>query len=117
MGPRVRELVRRGETISAATYETLLHERRRMQRVAAVCLARCDGLVTLASSGPAPRGLANTGSRTFASYASWLGLPAISLPMLSVSGLPVGLQLIGRATADHRLCAVARWVMGTKGLT
>ena len=117
VGPRVRELVRRGETISAATYETLLHERRRMQRVAAVCLARCDGLVTLASSGPAPRGLANTGSRTFASYASWLGLPAISLPMLSVSGLPVGLQLIGGATADHRLCAVARWVMGTKGLT
>ena len=111
VGPRVRELVVRGEAIDAADYEVLLHERRRMQRVAAACLARCDGLLTLASSGPAPRGLASTGSRTFASYASWLGLPAMSLPMLSVSGLPVGLQLIGRAGDDARLCGIARWMM------
>jgi len=110
VGPRVRELVTRGVEIDVSEYEALTDERRRMQRVAATALAQCDGLVTLSSSGPAPIGLANTGSRTFASYASWLGLPAFSLPLLTVRGLPVGLQLVGRAGRDAAVCGVARWL-------
>ena len=73
---------------------------------AAAVLARCDGFITLACSGPAPRGLrADWKPCTFPSYASWLGLPAFSLPLLAIHGLPVGVQLIGRAGADSTLCA------------
>jgi Asp-tRNA(Asn)/Glu-tRNA(Gln) amidotransferase A subunit family amidase len=97
--------------MSPADYEALLANRHRIQRIAATRLAHCDGLITLASSGPAPVGLAETGSRTFASYASWLGLPAFSLPLMDVKGLPVGIQLIGRTGADAALFAAARWMM------
>jgi len=111
VGPRIHELVDRARGMSPADYEALLANRRRMQRIAATRLEHCDGLITLASSGPAPVGLAETGSRTFASYASWLGLPAFSLPLMAVKEMPVGIQLIGRAGADAALFAAARWMM------
>jgi Asp-tRNA(Asn)/Glu-tRNA(Gln) amidotransferase A subunit family amidase len=40
-------------------------------------------------------------------------LPAFSLPLLEVGGLPVGVQLIGRAGADSTLCATAQWMATT----
>jgi len=111
IGPRIRELLERARALTPRDYEARLATRHRLQRAAASVLARCDGFLTLACSGPAPRGLAQTGSRTFPSYASWLGLPAFSLPLLEVTGLPVGVQLIGRAGADSTLCATAQWMM------
>ena len=111
VGSRIHELVDRARGMSPADYEGLLANRHRMQRIAAARLAHCDGLITLASSGPAPVGLAETGSRTFASYASWLGLPAFSLPLIAVKEMPVGMQLIGCAGADAALFAAARWMM------
>ncbi len=111
VSPKIHELIERARAMSPVDYEALLANRHRMQRIAATRLAHCDGLITLASSGPAPVGLAETGSRTFASYASWLGLPAFSLPLMDVKGLPVGIQLIGRTGADAALFAAARWMM------
>ena len=111
LGPKIRELLARAAQMTPAHYESLLATRRRLQRAAGAVLARCDGFITLASSGPAPRGLAFTGSRTFPSYASWLGLPSFSLPLLEVKRLPVGVQLIGRSGADSTLCSIVRWMM------
>ena len=116
VGARIRELLDRAGAVTPDDYEALLATRHRLQRAAAAMLARCDGFITLACSGPAPRGLAQTGSRTFPSYASWLGLPAFSLPLLAIHGLPVGVQLIGRAGADSTLCAMAQWMMTTAHL-
>jgi Asp-tRNA(Asn)/Glu-tRNA(Gln) amidotransferase A subunit family amidase len=110
VGPRIRELLDRARRVTPHDYEVLLATRRRLQRAADDLLLRCDGFVTLACSGPAPRGLAQTGSRTFPSYGSWLGLPAFSLPLLEVNGLPVGVQLLGRAGTDSAVCAMARWM-------
>jgi len=62
-----------------------------------------------AASGAAPRGLAHTGSRIYLAYASWLGFPAMSLPLMRAEGLPWGLQLMHCAQRDDRLCALARW--------
>ncbi|HEY3160329.1 MAG TPA: amidase [Vicinamibacterales bacterium] len=116
VGPRIRELLEQARALTPGDYEQRLATRQRLQRAAAAVLSRCDGFITLACSGPAPRGLAHTGSRTFPSYASWLGLPAFSLPLLEVGGLPVGVQLIGRAGADSTLCATAQWMMTTARL-
>jgi len=113
VGPRIRELLDRARTLTPRDYEARLATRDRLRRAAAAVLARCDGFITLACSGPAPRGLTQTGSRTFPSYGSWLGLPAFSLPLLDVNGLPVGVQLLGRAGADSALYAIARWMTGT----
>jgi amidase len=38
------------------------------------------------------------------------GHPALSLPVATVSGLPAGLQLVGRRHQDESLCALARTV-------
>jgi len=65
----------------------------------------------MANNGPAIQGLEYTGSRTFLVYGSWLGLPAFSLPLLEVNGLPQGVQLIGVPHGDGALCAVAHWFM------
>ena len=116
IGQRIREWLDRARTLTPRDYEARLATRQRVQRAAAAVLARCDGFITLACSGPAPRGLAQTGSRTFPSYGSWLGLPAFSLPLIEVNRLPVGVQLLGSAGADSTLCAIARWMMQTAAL-
>jgi len=38
------------------------------------------------------------------------GHPALSVPLRTASGLPAGLQLVGRKGADAQLCAVAAWI-------
>ena len=116
LGQKIRELVERAREMTPTDYESLLATRRRLQQSAAAVLARCDGFITLACSGPAPKGLAFTGSRTFPSYASWLGLPAFSLPLLNVNGLPVGVQLIGRAGEDSTLYSCVKWIMQPENL-
>ena len=116
-GPEVGEVlhgyVRRARNLTAADYEDALHERRRVKEVVERFGERADGFISFASSGPAPLGLDHTGSRTFLNYWSWLGNPAFSLPLMTVRGLPVGLQLIGFDGKDDRLAALARWCMET----
>ena len=63
-----------------------------------------------AATGPAPFGLESTGDPIFVVAGSCLGVPAISLPVLRVEGLPLGLQLLGFLDADAELIATARWV-------
>ncbi|MBN9889366.1 amidase [Salipiger abyssi] len=41
------------------------------------------------------------------------GHPALTLPALSASGLPIGLQLVGRKGEDARLCAIAEWLVAS----
>lgn len=40
------------------------------------------------------------------------GHPAITLPARTNTGLPVGLQIVGRKGADADLCAIADWFVG-----
>jgi Asp-tRNA(Asn)/Glu-tRNA(Gln) amidotransferase A subunit family amidase len=37
--------------------------------------------------------------------------PALTLPLLSVGGLPVGVQLMGQQHEDARITALARWML------
>ena len=116
-GPQVSDIlhgyVRRARTLIPADYDAALRARRRVQEVVAGFGEVADSFISLASSGPAPIGLGHTGSRTFLNYWSWLGNPSFSLPLMTVGGLPVGLQLIGFEGADDRLAALARWLMET----
>lgn len=111
IGTRIHGLIDRANKTSPAEYEALLANRRVVQSLFRETAAGFDGLITLASSGPAPEGLEYTGHRTFPSYGSWLGLPAFSLPLMQVNGLPVGVQLMGVDGSDGALCATARWIM------
>jgi Asp-tRNA(Asn)/Glu-tRNA(Gln) amidotransferase A subunit family amidase len=110
--PRVHERMAQARGITPQRYAGLLSEKSNKKQLLMDMSADCDGFITLSSSGPAPVGLQHTGSRTFLTHASYLGLPAFSLPLLVAEGMPLGLQLIGKPYEDGRLCAMAAWMMG-----
>lgn len=73
---------------------------------------RYDAILTPATTGTAPKGMESTGSPAFCSLWSFLGVPAISLPLLiGEDGLPLGVQLVGRRGDDARLLRTARWLI------
>jgi Asp-tRNA(Asn)/Glu-tRNA(Gln) amidotransferase A subunit family amidase len=70
-----------------------------------------DALLTLSATGEAPEGLTSTGDPRFARLWTLLGLPTVSVPGLTgATGLPVGVQLVGRAGRDASLLATAEWL-------
>jgi Asp-tRNA(Asn)/Glu-tRNA(Gln) amidotransferase A subunit family amidase len=111
IGKRVRDLVARAVQLTPGDYERLLENRARVRAAVREVARKADAFVTLAASGVAPVGHAFTGSRTYLAYWSWTGFPAFSLPLTSVDGLPLGLQLMGVGGEDGALAAIANWLM------
>jgi Asp-tRNA(Asn)/Glu-tRNA(Gln) amidotransferase A subunit family amidase len=67
-------------------------------------------LVTPASVGEAPEGLASTGDPAFNRLWTVLGCPALNVPgFVGSSGLPIGVQLIARPYREELLlrCGMA----------
>jgi Asp-tRNA(Asn)/Glu-tRNA(Gln) amidotransferase A subunit family amidase len=42
---------------------------------------------------------------------SMLFAPCVSMPLMSVDGMPVGVQLMGQQHEDARIAALARWAI------
>lgn len=73
-----------------------------------------DAIVTPAAPGEAPHGLKSTGNPIFCTLWTYLGTPAVTLPLLwSPTGMPLGVQLVGRRDNDARLLRTARWLVQT----
>jgi Asp-tRNA(Asn)/Glu-tRNA(Gln) amidotransferase A subunit family amidase len=68
-------------------------------------------ILTPAAPGPAPKGLGSTGNAVFCRFWTYLGVPAVTLPLLEVNGLPMGVQLVGGRRDDGRLLRTARWLV------
>lgn len=72
---------------------------------------RYDAIITPAAPGEAPEGLETTGDPIFCSLWTFVGLPAVSLPLLQgSSNLPIGVQMIGERNGDARLLRNAHWL-------
>ena len=54
-----------------------------------------------------------TGDFVFNAPSSMLFAPAVTMPLLSVGGLPVGVQLMGQQHEDARVTAIARWLLAS----
>lgn len=106
----LRKRLERGQRMTPDDFRRALARRDAIRRQVAEAARGTDGFVTLASSGPAPLGLTETGSRHFLSPWSMVGGPSFSLPLMAVDGLPVGVQLMGLPDTDERLTAIARWI-------
>jgi Asp-tRNA(Asn)/Glu-tRNA(Gln) amidotransferase A subunit family amidase len=105
-----RERLARAEAMNLDQYRALLAERTRVRAAYAALADACDGCVTLSASGPAPLGLNFTGDASFAVPFSLLGVPAISLPLFQIDGLPLGLQVTGFEHGDAATFAAAAWI-------
>jgi Asp-tRNA(Asn)/Glu-tRNA(Gln) amidotransferase A subunit family amidase len=99
-----------GQTLTLADYHLALTQRSELRARYAGLLSRYDAVMTLGALGAAPVGLGWTGDPTNNIPASLLGIPAVSLPLLEDEGLPLGLQLMGRANEDADLLAVSEWI-------
>ena len=107
---RQLERIARAREMSAEYYAELLAEKAELKDRAQQAMADADAILTLSASGPAPLGHTHTGSRAYLLFATFLHLPAFTLPLLQADGMPVGAQLIGHAGRDGELCALANWI-------
>jgi aspartyl-tRNA(Asn)/glutamyl-tRNA(Gln) amidotransferase subunit A len=106
-GPKLAGLVEAGLLIPAVSY--LRAQQVRSLAIAAMrqLLREVDVLLTPSTPGAAPEGLASTGDSVFNSPASTFGLPALGLPMgFAPSGLPLGLQIVGRPFEESTILRV-----------
>lgn len=116
--PETRAAIEEGRSITAAEYLSALDWRETLYAGLEEIFDRYDAIVTPATPGQAPRGLASTGSATFNVLWSLTGVPAVSLPLLTgASGMPIGVQLVGRRNHDGRLLRTARWLVQTLSTT
>ena len=69
------------------------------------------GVITPATTGVADKGLKDTGSPEFCTIWTYMGLPTISLPLLTgENDLPLGVQLVGNKLDDIRFLSTANWL-------
>jgi Asp-tRNA(Asn)/Glu-tRNA(Gln) amidotransferase A subunit family amidase len=99
-----------GHAISPESYREAIAERHHLMFVLAGMIQEFDAVMSPPVAGPAPAGLAGTGSPAFCTLWSLVGFPALNLPAeLTPAGLPLGLQLAAPAGVDSLLLGVAFW--------
>ena len=110
----MRESIEAGRAISAVDYAGALRERERLYRQFEALIAPYDAVLTPSSTGPAPLGFSTTGNPIFCTLWTFLGAPALNLPLLTVNGLPLGVQLIGLRFQEDRLFRAAASLRKTR---
>ena len=109
---KLAEVIALGRSVTDDEYGNALARREPLYAALGPLLSRFDAILTPASAGPALRGLGSTGSPAFNFLWTYLGMPAINLPLLEAGGLPLGVQLVGQRGMDGWLLAVARGLTG-----
>lgn len=103
----IREAIEGGRAISAVDYAGAIRERERLYRRLEDLAAPYDAILTPSSTGPAPLGFETTGNPIFSTLWTFLGVPALNLPLLTVSGMPLGVQLTRLRFEERRLFLTA----------
>lgn len=118
---RAKAALARAEAMSVADYRAALLVRDSAQRAHAALAGMADGIVTLACPGPATRLTRDvpgeplpprpTGDPVFNYPTSMLFAPCVTTPLMSVNGMPVGVQVCGQQHEDARMTGIARWML------
>ena len=101
------ERLAEAEGMTQEQYQGLLADRDRVRAAWAGLGGSCEICITLGATGPAPVGLGSTGDPAFNVPASLLGIPALTMPVMEVDGLPLGLQAMGFVNEDAALFGAA----------
>jgi Asp-tRNA(Asn)/Glu-tRNA(Gln) amidotransferase A subunit family amidase len=104
-------MIEEGFRVSAVEYNRAREQTELLYMMLADYFERYNALLVPAAPGPAPMGLQSTGNPIFSTMWTYLGTPAISLPLLEVDNMPLGAQLIGARRDDARLLRTARWLV------
>ena len=116
LSPVLRALIERGRAYPAIDYTRALAGASALNAMLDEVFNEYDAILTPAAPGEAPRGLDRTGNPVFCTLWTYLGTPAVTLPLLQgENGMPIGVQLVGRRGHDARLLRTARWLADTVG--
>ena len=117
---RLKATLAKAEAMTPDDYRAALLARETAQRAHAAIGNLADAMITLSCPGPAPlwpgdiqgQPLAPrpTGDAIFNTASSMLFAPCVTMPMMSVGGMPVGAQVMGQQHQDARMTALARWI-------
>lgn len=116
MSQVLRELIERGRTHKAIDYAQALAAIGGLRDSLDELFNEFDAIITPAAPGVAPKGLESTGNPIFCTLWTYLGMPAVSVPLMSdEAGLPIGVQIVGKYGNDARLLRSANWLVQTLG--
>ena len=108
LSPRLAQLLDAGMSVGADAYEAACAETAAARAGLDEFFGSCDVILAPAAPGEAPAGLFYTGDPVFNRMWTLLGVPCVTMPAIwGVSGLPTGIQLIGRPGRDAPLMAAA----------
>ena len=118
---RAQATLDKAEAMTPYDYRAALIERATAQLRHAAVGPLADAVITLSCPGPAPLWSGDvpgqplaprpTGDFVFNAPSSMLFAPAVTVPLMSVGGLPVGVQLMGQQHEDTRMTSLARWLL------
>lgn len=129
MGDKLRSSFRTflesARQMTLSNYRLLLVQREELKLRTRAMAPLADAILTLSAPVVAPH-LSNSpylkgkegsmvpygtaGHSGFNYPASVLGLPAISLPLAAIDGMPVGFQILGQQNEDDRITGLSRWI-------
>jgi Asp-tRNA(Asn)/Glu-tRNA(Gln) amidotransferase A subunit family amidase len=108
LSPRLGQMLDEGMAVGPAEYDAALDVYWTAARGLREFFGRCDAMLVPAAPGEAPPGHGYTGNPVFNRMWTLLGVPCVTLPAIwGDSGLPTGIQLVGRTTKDDELMGCA----------
>ena len=120
LSERAKVALAKAEAMTPDDYRTHLLARQQAQVVHAAVAQLADAAITLSCPGPAPLWSGDvagqplaprpTGDFVFNAPSSMLFAPVVTVPLMSVGGMPVGVQLMGQQHEDARITGLARWL-------
>jgi Asp-tRNA(Asn)/Glu-tRNA(Gln) amidotransferase A subunit family amidase len=114
LSDKLRQLIERGREHKAVAYAAAVAGVGPLNASLDELFNEYDAILTPSAPGSAPVGIESTGNPIFCTIWTYLGVPAVSLPLLqSGAGLPIGVQLVGQRGLDARLLRTARWLFKT----
>ena len=111
LGPTLAGQLDKAAAITTDQYDEARRAARRARQTFADLMAKTDVILTPSAPGAAPHGLGSTGKPTFNRLWTLLGPPCVNVPGIAdSSGLPLGVQIVGRFARDKIALAAARFV-------
>ncbi|MBU3611845.1 amidase [Polynucleobacter sp. MG-27-Goln-C1] len=110
VGADIKELVAKGNALPEEDYIAARNLQKTLRLSIDEYFQRFDVILSSPATGEAPKGLGFTGNPIFCSLWSFIGNPAIALPLgKSSNGLPLGIQLVGNYMEDEKLLNMAQF--------
>lgn len=111
LSPTLRDYLAEAARVRPEQYDDARRATRRGRHALADAAAGFDALLTFAAPGEAPDSHATTGSPVFNRLWTAMGAPCVNVTGLAgASGLPIGVQVVGRFGRDKATLAAARFL-------